>query len=166
MDKPKRLVLSGLLMLTLSIVLWVGYKYISLHAASAAWNNQKWGEISDPPKVVVLKPGEWMRFGPFQATVGAALHYDVNASLPVSTGLVVPGGTWPGGAACFEKQVLSSSKSCRVSPRSGLGYIFVFDTRKAGEMPGGARLGNKQVIPDNRVSITTYHWGCVSDCVK
>lgn len=166
MDKPKRLVISGLLMLTFFIVLVVGYKYIRLHAASAAWNNQKWGEISDPPQVAVLKPGEWMRFGPFQATVGTALHYDVNASLPVSTGLVAPGGTWPGSAACRETQVLSSSKSCRVSSRSGLGYIFVFDTRTAGAMPGGARLGNKQAIPDNRVSITTYHWGCVSDCVK
>jgi hypothetical protein len=152
--------------LAIAVVVSIGvYNSVSNHNASVAWSNQKWGEIADAPKVVVLKPGQWMRLGPFAPTVGGSLHYDVNSSLPIKTGLVQPGGSWPGSASCFESQVLASSKSCGVTPNSQQ-YIFIADTRTPGEILGGVLLGNHAVAIDNRVAVNTYHWGCVINFVK
>jgi hypothetical protein len=123
-----------------------------------------WGEVPDAPKVFALKPGQWMRFGPFVPN-GGNIRYDLNSSAAVNTGLVASGGSWPQTAACYEPQVFSTVKSCTVDA-SAQEWIFVADSRTAGDVVGGVILGNRQVVADTKVTLTTYHWGCVSNCVK
>jgi hypothetical protein len=142
----------------------LAYNYAARQSASAAWNNQKWGEIANAPHSFTLKPGQWIRFGPVNPT-GSNVRYDVSSSLAVNTGLVSSGKNWPDGATCFEAQVLSSVKSCTV-PFAGDQWIFVQDNRGNGDLLSGVLLGNHNAADESRVTVTTYRWGCVADCVK
>lgn len=139
-------------------------EYTKQSSARQSWNNQKWGMVADAPKTVALKPGQWMRFGPVHSTVGS-FRYDVNATLPLSTGLLQLDGAWPKTAACYEAQVYNTVKSCNVEIGSQQ-FIIVSDSRTAGDVVAGTLLRNTNAIADNKVTVTTYHWGCVADCVK
>jgi|ERR1044071_1090042 hypothetical protein len=143
--------------------LWA-YKVESRDDAMERFKAQTWGEVPDAPKVFALKPGQWMRFGPF-TPAGNNIRYDLSSTAAVTTGLVASGGSWPKTATCYEPQVFSTVKSCTVNA-SAQEWIFVADSRTAGDVVSGAILGNRQAVADSKVTLTTYHWGCVSNCVK
>jgi hypothetical protein len=140
---------------------------IAFQAAHSApiFASPKYGPVADAPHAFTLKPGQGMRFGPVYPN-GGNVRYDVSSTLPLSTGLVVEGGgSWPKNATCLESQVLNSVKSCTI-PVQGAAWIFVQDNRTQGELVGKVLLGNHNAADDSRVSVTTYRWGCVADCVK
>ncbi|MBZ5532612.1 MAG: hypothetical protein LAO20_14360 [Acidobacteriia bacterium] len=137
------------------------YSVISRRMASARFSSQVYGEVPDAPKSFVLKPGQAMTLGPPHSA--GNVRYDVASSMPVNTGLMVSGGRWPRDAICYEAQVLASVKSCKVDPPNPQ-WIVVADTRTSSDVVAGAIFGNQQVIADNKVTVTIYHWGCARNC--